>query len=54
MEARARGIALSGLGEHSIRPRSEHGLLLGYAASHEPTIRAGVRGLAEAVEAASA
>lgn len=54
VEARARGIGLSGLGEHSIRPPAQQALLLGYAASREPTIRAGVRRLAEAVEAASA
>jgi GntR family transcriptional regulator/MocR family aminotransferase len=53
-EARARGVGLSGLGEHAVEKRPEQALLLGYAVSREPTIRAGVRRLAEAVEAASA
>jgi GntR family transcriptional regulator/MocR family aminotransferase len=53
-EARARGIGLYGLGEHRVRPGGEPALLLGYAASKEPAIRAAVRKLAEAVSAASA
>jgi GntR family transcriptional regulator/MocR family aminotransferase len=53
-EARARGVGLSGLGEHAVAARPEQALLLGYAVSREPTIRAGVRRLAEAVQAASA
>jgi GntR family transcriptional regulator/MocR family aminotransferase len=53
-EARARGLGLSGLSEHAIRPRDEAALLLGYAVSPEPAIRAAVAKLAEAVEAASA
>jgi GntR family transcriptional regulator / MocR family aminotransferase len=53
-EARARGIGLYGLGEHRVRPGGEPALLLGYAASEEPAIRAAVRKLADAVGAASA
>jgi GntR family transcriptional regulator/MocR family aminotransferase len=53
-EARARGIGLYGLREHSVNPRAEGALLLGYGVSPEPAIRAAVAKLAEAVEAASA
>ncbi len=52
-EARLRGLGLYGLSEHAIQPR-EPALLLGYAVSPEPAIRAAVAKLAEAVEAASA
>ena len=51
-EARARGIGVYGMSEHCERIRREPALLLGYALSHEPTIRAAVRKLAEAVRAA--
>jgi GntR family transcriptional regulator / MocR family aminotransferase len=49
--ARARGVALFGLSEHSVRP---HGpaLLLGYGRIPEPAIDPGVRDLAAAVRAA--
>jgi GntR family transcriptional regulator/MocR family aminotransferase len=50
-EARARGIALSGLSEHAVRPPREEALVLGYAVSGEPTLRAAVRELAEIVSA---
>ena len=53
-EALARRISLYTLGEHSVRPRPEAALLLGYAVSQEAAIRAAVAKLAEAVEAASA
>jgi GntR family transcriptional regulator/MocR family aminotransferase len=53
-EALARRISLYGLAEHSVRPRAEAALLLGYAVSPEPAIRAAVAKLAEAVAAASA
>src|SRR5436190_6570526 len=53
-EARARGIGVYGMSEHCDRVRREPALLLGYAVSHEPTIRAAVRKLAEAARAASA
>jgi GntR family transcriptional regulator/MocR family aminotransferase len=53
-EARARRISLYTLGEHSVRPRPEAALLLGYGVSPEPAIRVAVAKLAEAVEAASA
>jgi GntR family transcriptional regulator/MocR family aminotransferase len=52
-EARLRGVGLYGLSDHAIQPR-EPALLLGYAVSPEPAIRAAVAKLAEAVEAASA
>lgn len=52
-EARQRGVGLYGLGEHRSGSRGEPGLLLGYAVAGEPEIRAGIRALAEAVEAAS-
>jgi GntR family transcriptional regulator / MocR family aminotransferase len=48
-EARACGIGLYGLSEHRVRPGGEPALLLGYAVSNEPAIRAAVRKLAEAV-----
>jgi GntR family transcriptional regulator/MocR family aminotransferase len=51
--ARAREIALYGLGEHRVR-RGGPALVLGYAAAPEPAIRAAVRELAEAVRATSA
>ena len=53
-EARARGLGLYGLSEHAVRRGDEPALLLGYAVSPEPAIRAAVAKLAEAVEAASA
>jgi GntR family transcriptional regulator/MocR family aminotransferase len=53
-EARARGIALYGLTEHRVRPGGKPALLLGYASSGEPALRAAVRELADAVEAAEA
>jgi GntR family transcriptional regulator/MocR family aminotransferase len=53
-EARERGIAVSGLSDHCMRARREPTLLLGYAVSGEPTIRAAVRTLAEAVAATAA
>jgi GntR family transcriptional regulator/MocR family aminotransferase len=52
-EARARGIGLYGLSEHRVRPGGEPALLLGYAVSNEPAIRAAVRKLAEAVRSAT-
>jgi GntR family transcriptional regulator / MocR family aminotransferase len=53
--ARARGIALAGVGEHRFAPRSgPQALLLGYGRVPEPTIEAGVKELAGAIEAASA
>jgi DNA-binding transcriptional MocR family regulator len=51
-EARARGLGLYGLSEHAVRPRDEAALLLGYAVSPEPAIRAAVAELAEAVASA--
>jgi GntR family transcriptional regulator/MocR family aminotransferase len=53
-EARARGVGVYGMSEHCARASREPALLLGYAVSSEPSIRAGVRRLAEAVRAASA
>jgi GntR family transcriptional regulator/MocR family aminotransferase len=53
-EARARGVGVYGMSEHCANARRDPALLLGYAVSTEPTIRAGVRKLAEAVRAASA
>jgi GntR family transcriptional regulator / MocR family aminotransferase len=50
-EARARGIALSGLSEHCVRPPAEGALVLGYAGSSEPALRAAVKALAEVVSA---
>jgi GntR family transcriptional regulator / MocR family aminotransferase len=49
--ARANGIALSGLREHRMRKRGPGALLLGFARSNEPALRAGVRALATAVAA---
>ncbi|MGH2967953.1 MAG: PLP-dependent aminotransferase family protein, partial [Solirubrobacteraceae bacterium] len=46
--ARGRGVALSGLSEHALRPASP-ALLLGYGRIAEPAIEAGVRALAGAV-----
>jgi GntR family transcriptional regulator/MocR family aminotransferase len=53
-EARKRGIGLTGIGEHAVRPAGEQALLLGYAVSGEQAIRRAVRALAGAVEAVSA
>jgi GntR family transcriptional regulator/MocR family aminotransferase len=53
-EARARGVGVYGMSEHCARVTREPALLLGYAVSSEPSIRAGVRELAKAVRAASA
>jgi GntR family transcriptional regulator/MocR family aminotransferase len=53
-EARARGLGLYGLSEHAVRPSHEPALLLGYAVSPEPAIRAAVAKLAEAFAVASA
>jgi hypothetical protein len=50
-EHRARGVGLSGLSEHAVRARPEQALLLGYAVSNEPAIRAAVKKLAEIVNA---
>jgi GntR family transcriptional regulator/MocR family aminotransferase len=50
-EARTRGIALSGLSEHAVRPPVEQALVLGYAVSSEPALRAAVKALAEVVNA---
>jgi GntR family transcriptional regulator/MocR family aminotransferase len=51
-EARARGVGLYGLGEHTLHAGREGALLLGYAVAPEPAIRAAVQELAEAVGAA--
>ncbi len=53
-EAQARGVGVYGMSEHCARVVREPALLLGYAVSTEPAIRAGIRKLAEAVRAASA
>ena len=53
-EARRRGVGVYGMSEHCARVTREPALLLGYAVSSEPAIRAGIRKLAEAVRAASA
>jgi GntR family transcriptional regulator/MocR family aminotransferase len=45
--ARARGIALDGVNEHTVAPQPP-GLVLGFAAAPEPTIRCAVRALATA------
>ena len=50
-EARLRGIALSGLSEHAVRAAREQALVLGYAVSAEPALRAAVKELAEIVSA---
>jgi len=49
--ARGRGIGLTGLTEHAIRPPREQALVLGYALSPEPALRAAVRELAAAFSA---
>ena len=49
--ARARGIGLTGLSEHAVRPPREQALMLGYALSSEPALRAAVRELAAAFSA---
>jgi GntR family transcriptional regulator / MocR family aminotransferase len=51
--ARARRIALGGLGEHAIRPAGGGALLLGFARSPEPTLRAGIRELSRAIDEVS-
>ncbi len=52
-EARARGVGLSGMGEHCERAVREPALLLGYAVTPEPGLRQAVKALAEAVRAAA-
>jgi GntR family transcriptional regulator/MocR family aminotransferase len=52
-EARARGIALSGMAEHCVEAVREPALLLGYAAAPEPSLRRALAVLAEAVRAAT-
>jgi GntR family transcriptional regulator / MocR family aminotransferase len=52
-EARARGIALAGVGELCVRAVREPALLLGYAVAPEPSLRRAVSVLAEAVRAAA-
>lgn len=52
-EARARGIALSGMAEHCAEATREPALLLGYAMAPEPALRRAVAVLAEAVRAAA-
>ncbi len=52
--ARARQVGLCALGEHRIRTRGRPALLLGYAATSEPGLQAGVCELAAAVRAVSA
>jgi GntR family transcriptional regulator / MocR family aminotransferase len=52
-QARGRGIALSGLSEHAVRPAGP-ALLLGYGRISEPAIERGVRELAEALRLRSA
>ena len=52
-EARARGIALSGMAEHCAESTREPALLLGYAVAPEPALRRAVAVLAEAVRAAA-
>jgi GntR family transcriptional regulator / MocR family aminotransferase len=49
--ARARGIGLTGLTEHAVRPPREQALVLGYALSPEPALRVAVRELAAAFSA---
>jgi GntR family transcriptional regulator/MocR family aminotransferase len=49
--ARANGIALSGLREHRVRKRGPGALLIGFARSNEPALRAGVRSLATSLAA---
>ena len=50
-EAHSRGIALSGLSEHAVRPPREQALVLGYAVSVEPALRAAVKEIADIVSA---
>jgi GntR family transcriptional regulator/MocR family aminotransferase len=50
--ARSHGIALSGLREHRVRRVGRGALLLGFARSSEPALRAGVRALASALSLA--
>jgi GntR family transcriptional regulator/MocR family aminotransferase len=50
--ARADGIALAGVREHCLEARQPPALLLGFARSPEPTLRAAVRRLAASVGAA--
>jgi GntR family transcriptional regulator/MocR family aminotransferase len=52
-EARARGVALSGMSEHCAKAVREPALLLGYAVSPEPSLRRAVTVLAEALRAAT-
>jgi len=52
-EARARGIALSGMAEHCVETVREPALLLGYAAAPDASLRRAVAVLAEAVRAAT-
>ncbi len=52
-EARARGVGLSGMREHSAGAAREPALLLGYAVAPEPSLRRAVRVLAEAMRAAT-
>jgi GntR family transcriptional regulator / MocR family aminotransferase len=52
-EARARGVALSGMAEHCADAVREPALLLGYAVAPEPSLRRAVGVLANAVQAAS-
>ena len=52
-EARARGVALSGMAEHCAHSVREPALLLGYAVAPEPSLRRAVTVLAEAVRAAT-
>jgi len=48
--ARSRGLALDGVGEHRLRPQPP-GLVLGFAAAPEPTLRRGLEELAAAMTA---
>jgi GntR family transcriptional regulator / MocR family aminotransferase len=52
-EARARGVALSGMSEHCAEAVREPALLLGYAVAPEPSLRRAITVLAEAVRAAT-
>jgi GntR family transcriptional regulator/MocR family aminotransferase len=52
-EARARGIALSGMAEHCAESTREPALLLGYAVAPEPALQRAVAVLADAVRAAA-
>jgi GntR family transcriptional regulator/MocR family aminotransferase len=53
-EAAARRVALGTVSEYRVAPGHRPQLLLGYATQSEPAIRAGIRALREAVEAARA